>query len=112
MAGQGLVIGVDGLASLEVNVGVLGGAAQDRVIRVQGPLPVGPHQVVVDHGADGLEGQALDLIDLVGGAEAVEEVDEGHPSLQGRRLGDEGEVHDLLHRGGAEHGEAGGRGRP
>jgi hypothetical protein len=105
---QGLIVGVDGLASLEVNVGVLGGAAQDRMIRVQGPLPVGPHQVVVDQGADRLDGQAFDLIDLVGGAETVKKVDEGHPSRQGRRLGDEGEVHDLLHRGRAEHGKAGG----
>ena len=38
---------------------------------------MGPHQVVVDQGADGLAGQALDLVDLVGGAEAVEEVQEG-----------------------------------
>ena len=104
-ARKGLIPGIDALAPLEVDVRVLGGAADDRMVRIEGAIPVGAHQVVIDQGADGGVGQALDLVDLVGGAEAVEEVDEGDTSLQGRRLGDEGEVHHLLHRGRAEQGE-------
>ena len=106
--GQGLIPGVDALPALKIDIRVLGGTADDRTVRVEGAFPVGPHQVIVDQGADGGVGQALDLVDLVGGAEAVEEVDEGHPALQGRRLGDEGEVHHLLHRGRTEQSEAGG----
>ena len=55
-------------------------------------------------------GELLDLADLVGGAEAVEEVQEGHARFKGRGVGDQGEVHGLLHRVGGEHGEAGGAG--
>ena len=107
-ARQGLIPGVDALAALEIDVGVLGGTADDGVVRVERAFPVGAHQLVVDQGADGLVGQALNLVDLMGGAEAIEKVDEGDAPTQGRRLGDEGEVHHLLYRGGAEHGEAGG----
>ena len=43
----------------------------------------------------------------MGSSEAVEEVHERNPGCQGGFLGDKGEVHDFLHRVGAEHGEAG-----
>ena len=52
----------------------------------------------------------LDLVDLVRGPEAVEEVEERDPCLEGRRLGDQGEVLHFLHGVGAEHGPAGGPG--
>lgn len=47
------------------------------------------------------------LLDLVGGAEAVEEVQERHLALDGGQVGDGREVHDLLDVGLGEHGEAG-----
>src|SRR3990172_5896842 len=40
------------------------------------------------------------------GPEAVEEVQEGHPWFESRRLGNEAEVHGLLNVFGAEHAEA------
>ena len=96
------------LPSLKINVRILCRAAQFRVLRIhrlppeRGQLfPINQlcHIFVVDH---------LDLLHLVGGAEAVEEVHEGYARLQRREMGDEGEVHALLHRRGAEQGEAGG----
>ena len=48
-----------------------------------------------------------DLLDLVGGAEAVEEVDERHATLDGGEVRHGREVHDLLHVALGEHGEAG-----
>jgi hypothetical protein len=50
----------------------------------------------------------FNLLHFVGGAEAVEEVQEGDARLQGGGLGDQGEVHDFLDVVGAEHGPAGG----
>ncbi|MNF79985.1 hypothetical protein D3C84_622160 [compost metagenome] len=49
--------------------------------------------------------QGGDLVHLVGGAKAVEEVDEGHPALQGDAVGDQGQVLRLLHRAGGKHGK-------
>ena len=69
---------------------------------------VGGDQGVADHGAHVVKGQFLDLLDLVRGAEAVEEVQERDPCAEGGGLGDQGEVHDLLDVVGAEHGPAGG----
>ena len=47
-ARHALVVLVRGLAGLEVGVGVLGGAADERVGRGQGALPVGVDKVVSD----------------------------------------------------------------
>ena len=48
-----------------------------------------------------------DLLDLMGGAEAVEEVQERHAALDGGQVRDGGQVHDLLDVALGEHGEAG-----
>ena len=45
-------------------------------------LTVRVHQLFIDHAADLLVGQQLDLVDLVRGSEAVEEVDERDARLQ------------------------------
>jgi hypothetical protein len=69
---------VDGLAALEVDVRVLRGAAQHRVVRVHGALrwastdPRRSSRGRLAHGGD--------LVHLVRGAEAVEEMQEGHPA--------------------------------
>ncbi len=39
----------------------------------------------------------LDLLDFMRGTEAVEEMQEGHPALDGREVRDRAEIHDLLH---------------
>ena len=41
------------------------------------------------------------------GAEAVEEVQEGHLGLQGSQMGHQGHIHGFLDRVGGQHGEAG-----
>ncbi len=43
----------------------------------------------------------------MGGAEAVEEVQEGNAALNGGQMGHGAQVHDLLRVGGAQHGKAG-----
>lgn len=46
--------------------------------------------------------QDLDLLNLVGGPEAVEEVLEGHGALDGGQMGNGSHVHCLLHAGGSQ----------
>ena len=54
----GQVIRVDGLAGLEVDIGVLRGAADERAVGREGPGAVRAHQFVVDHGAHVVRGRA------------------------------------------------------
>ncbi len=105
-ARNGGVVLVDRLAALEVNVRVLGGAAHFRVVgRETAPAEL-LDEVVVDHRADRLLRHGVDLLHLVGRAEAVEEVEERDVRLQRGGVGDEREVLSLLDGGGGEHREA------
>ena len=106
--GGGQVVGIAGFARLEVDVGILRGAADDGTVGRERARAVGEHQVLVDHGAHVVGGKLLDLGDFVRGAEAVEEVQEGDARFQGGGLGDQRHVHDFLHRVRGEHAEAGG----
>jgi hypothetical protein len=105
--GTGQVEPVAGLARLEEGVGVLGGAAQDRVLRGQRPLAVRLDRSLVQHGSQLFVVQLLHLDHLVRGAEAVEEVQEGDPGAQGGGLAEQGEIVSLLDRSRGEQGEAG-----
>ena len=49
--------------------------------------------------------QELHLLVLVRSAESVEEVDEGHSALNGSQVSHSTQVHNLLHRALAQHGE-------
>ena len=103
----GLVVLVDRLAAGEVHVGVLAGAADGRLLGIEAAGAMGADELRVDHVLHHLVGDLLDLLDLVGGAEAVEEVEERHAGLEGRGVRDQGHVHHFLDAGGAEHGPAG-----
>ncbi len=105
--GHAGVEGVDRLAGLEVHVGVLGGAAHERVLGVHCARTVFAHEVLGHHRTQHVVVDELDGVELVRGAEAVEEVHERHPGAQRRRLRDEGEVVGLLHRRRRQQGEAG-----
>ena len=106
-AGAGVVIGVDGLARLEVHIWVLGGAADHRVLRREAPGAVRLDQLIAHHAADLLVAEQLDLVDLRRGAEAIEEVQEGHPAFERGGLSDQGKVMRFLHRARSQHGKAG-----
>ena len=68
---------------------------------------MGMDQLLVQHGPHVVQRELLDLVHLVAGAEAVEEVNEGDASLQRGRLDDQGLVHHLLHGVGGQQAEAG-----
>jgi len=74
--GRRIIVLVAGLAALEIDVRVLRGAADDRMLRVQGTCAVSGDQLVVDHGPQVLDRQLLDLVDFGARPEAVEKVHE------------------------------------
>ena len=105
--GNGVVERVRRLAGLEEHVGVLRGAADHRGGRPEPPQLVGDDVVFVDERPQRVVVEQLDAVDLVRGAEPVEEVEERDPGAQGRGVRHGGEVVRLLHRARAEHGESG-----
>ena len=106
-AGEGIVELIGDLALLEEDIGVLGTAAQHGAVGGKPAVPEGIHRGAVHQGLQLLIAPHLDLLDLVGGTEAIEEVQKGDAALDGREVGDGGQVHDLLHAAGAQHGKAG-----
>ena len=74
------------LAGLEVGIRVSGGAADHRVLRVQRPGAVGIDLRLGKEVADRLIRERDNFIYLMGGAEAVEEVDKGHAAFQRRHV--------------------------
>ena len=104
--GAGIVIRIAALAHLEKHVRILCRASQHRVFRRKSALAVLEDAVHVDEGAHVVFVQHFDLVHFVGGAEAVEEVEEGNSRLERCGVCDEGEVHGFLHGIRAEHGVA------
>jgi len=69
---------------------------------------MGHHRPIVDQRPHDILAQFLDLLNLVGGAEAVEEVDKRHARLERGRVRNQGQVHGFLDVAGGQHGKAGG----
>ena len=88
IAGVAEVEAVDRLAILEEDVGVLRRAAQHRAVRRQAAGARRVDEALVDHRADDVVVERLDLLQLVRRAEAVEEVQERHARLERRRVRD------------------------
>ena len=105
--GDGRHLLVAGLAALEENVGVHGGAAGGGVLRVQRVAAERPQCIHIHQRAQPLVVQRLDLLDLVAGAEAVKEVQERHPTVDGAQMCHRAQIHDLLRGGGRQHGKPG-----
>ena len=107
-AGQ---IGVDlvgGLAALEVDVGVLGGHLGIGSLGTQSALTEPFDVLHVDQGLHVGVVEKFNLLILVGGAEPVEEGQEGHFALEGGQMGHESHVVGFLNGGRGGHGETGG----
>ena len=104
--GHRLVELVGRLTRLEVDIGVLGRTARHGVLGVERTGAEGLQGVAVEHGRQRGLVDELDLLNLVRGAESVEEVQERHAGLQRHEVGNAREVHDLLYGRGGQHGEA------
>ena len=94
---HGVVEEVHRFAGLEGHIGVLGGAAQHRMVGAEAAAAVGGdgrhrHQLV-EQGV----GDFGDFLDFVAGAEAIEAVQHRQPAEQGGPAGDGGKIARLLH---------------
>ncbi|VWM24354.1 Uncharacterised protein [Collinsella intestinalis] len=105
--GQRVVRAVAGLAVLEEDVAVLMAAAGRGMLGVERVVAERLDGVHVAHVLEVLVIPHGDLLDLVRGAEAVEEVDERRLAGERGEVGDGREVHDLLDVALGEHGKTG-----
>ena len=105
--GEILVVLVAGFTVLEENIAVLMRTAHHGTLGVQGVLAERVNSVHIAHFLQVLVIPHGDLLDLVRGTEAVEEVDEGNAALDGGQMGHGSQIHDLLNVILAQHGEAG-----
>ena len=101
-----LIERIASLAVLEEVVGVLGHTAHNRIHGVHGAVAEFGQSLLVDKRSQVFIVQLLDFLDFVRGAEAVEEVDKRHACLQRGKMCHTGQVHNLLYRAFAQHGEA------
>ncbi len=98
---------VVGLAQLEVDIRVIHQRTHPGVLRVQGVGAEGGQRVVIHQLGVLVVGQHVDLLDLVAGAEAVEEMQERDAGLDGTQMCHSGQVSGLLHTAAGQHGKAG-----
>ena len=98
---------VQRLHRVEVDVRVLRGAPDERSLRRQRPAAMRADQRLGHERAQVVVGKQLDRVQLVRGAEPVEEVHERHPGRQRGRLRYQREVVGLLDRSGGEQREPG-----
>ena len=91
---------------LEEDVGVLGSAAEFRLVRVKGSIAMGLNQVHVDHRLGFIFTKLLDLVDFVRSAESIEEMDKGDSALQRGCIGDESHVLGFLNASGSQQAPA------
>ena len=96
---------VDALPCLEVDIGVLCCTPNKGVIGREATGAMGANQVVVHHGPHHVVGDGFDFVDFVGGAEAIEKVQEGDAGAEGRGRANQGEIHRLLHGVGRQQGK-------
>ena len=104
---NGVVVLVASLAALEVDIRVLRGAAKGRVIRIQRAGAELGNLLGREQLGHVLVSDLVDLLNLVRGTEAVEEVQERHGALQRGDMGDERHVLRLLNGVGSQHRKAG-----
>lgn len=80
--GNRFIVGVGRFSRLEENVRILRGSAQNRVIGVEGSLAESLDGIHVQHIFQIVIIPHLNLLDLMGGTEPVEEVNEGDASFE------------------------------
>ena len=88
---------VDAFTPLKIDVRVLGRAANERVVRVQGALAMLVDQLHVNHRAYLIGRQQIYFADLVRSPKSVEEMNKWHARFERRSMGDQGQVLRRLH---------------
>ena len=101
------VVNVGSLAVLEEDVAVFVGTTHNRMLRIQCAGTELLNSLHVAHISQIVVIPYSDLLDLVRGAEAVEEVDERNAALDCCTVCNSGQVHNFLRVGLAQHSETG-----
>ena len=105
-SGNGIVVAVAALAMSKECLGILGHTLCLRMLRREGAGTELAEGFLVDEVANVVLFKKLNLLILVRGAEAVEEVDEGNTSLESSKVSNGAEVHHFLHAAFCQHGKA------
>jgi len=101
------VLTVRGLASLEIDVRGLLTDLYPGTVRAQSAIAKSFHEAGIVEGGHGVVVDHFDLLQFVGGAEAVKEDQEGDGGLHGGQLGHEAQVHHFLHAVAGDEGKTG-----
>ena len=105
--GKSVIVGVARLSVLEEDIAVLCRAAKYGVLGVERSVAERLNCVHINHFLKILVIPSGNLLNLVRGSEAVEEVEEGYSGLDGSEVSYCTEVHDFLCVGLCEHSKAG-----
>ena len=98
-----IVVLVASLTSLEEDIAVLCLAAENRVLRIQSVSSELVYGIPVEHLAEILVVPYFDLLNLMRGTEAVEEVQERNLAVDSGKVSHSAEVHNFLRAVGAQH---------
>ena len=104
--GKRIVISIASLSVLEEDISILSGASESRGLGVERAIAECLDSVKVNHISKILIIPRSNLLDLVRGTESVKEIEERNSSLNGSKVSDRAEVHDLLSIGLCEHRKA------
>ena len=104
---QGFVVFVYSFTGLEVNIRVLVGTTDYRMIRVQRIFTEFLQFIVINQFFQFIIVQQFDLLDFVRSTEPIEEVQERHMAFDGRQVSNCGQVHNFLNAAFCQHGKAG-----
>ena len=102
-----LVVRVGSFTVLEENVAIFVRAAHGRVVRVQSACTELFNSLHVYHVGQVFIVPYLDLLNLVGGAETIEEVEERNAAFDCCEVSNRAQVHNFLNVRLAQHGKAG-----
>ena len=98
-----LIVLVGGFLRLEEYIGILGGTALNRMLRIERTAAELVYGVPIEHIGEIRIIPAGNLLNFVRGTETVKEMQERNPSLYCRKMGYGAEVHYLLRGVGAQH---------
>ena len=101
-----VVVLIARLAVLEEDIGILVGAAGHRMVRIHCAVAEAGQSLAVQERLKVFLLQCLHFLNLVAGAESVEEIKEWHAALDCTQVCNCSQVHHLLHRPLAEHGKS------
>jgi len=105
--GQSVVVLVACLTVLEEDIVVLVRATHCGTLGIQRVLAECFHSLHVGHFLQILVVPDRDLLDLMGGTETVEEVNEGNTAFNGCQVSNSAQIHNFLHVGLSQHSKAG-----